>query len=403
MAKRILIYTNHYFPEQFKINEIVDWLSSSKFHIRVITCIPNYSGGKFYKGYGLKSFESYDKKNVVINRLPLIPRGNGNYFRRIINYASFFISTLLFTIYLMLFKKKYDFIFVHHTSPILIAISPIIYKIFFKTKMFLWDLDLWPDTLKNLEIIKSGILINLLESFVKYIYSFYDKILIGSHGFKEIVKERFNKEIIYFPNWAEIQIEKNLITKQINLNIPKGYFTILYTGNIGVAQGFKNVLKLINGLKNQKIHWIFIGEGTSKQAFIKEINKLGLSSLCSFVNQVPVSEIPNYCSIADAMFISIKNTPLFSKTVPAKLQSYLAIGKPIIGLLGGEGADIIKKSKSGITNENNDISMFVNKIVKFISLNNSELNEMGKNGHNFYKLNFSSNIRKTQLLNLFKQ
>ena len=402
MAKRILIYTNHYFPEQFKINEIVDWLSSSKFHIRVITCIPNYSGGKFYKGYGLKSFESHDNKNVVINRLPLIPRGNGNYFRRIFNYTSFFTSTFLFTIYLMLFKKKYDFIFVHHTSPILIAISPIIYKIFFKNKMFLWDLDLWPDTLKNLEIIKSGVLINLLESFVKYIYSFYDKILIGSHGFKEIVKERFNKEIIYFPNWAEIQIEKNLITKQINLNIPKGYFTILYTGNIGLAQGFKNVLKLINGLKNQKIHWIFIGEGTSRQAFIKEINKLGLSSLCSFVNQVPVSEIPNYCSIADAMFLSIKNTPLFSKTVPAKLQSYLAIGKPIIGLLAGEGADIIKKSKSGITCENNDISMFVNKIAKFIRLNNSELNEMGKNGHDFYKLNFSSNIRKTQLFNLFK-
>tara|TARA_B100000963_G_C22639593_1_gene679680 strand:+ start:4817 stop:6025 length:1209 start_codon:yes stop_codon:yes gene_type:complete len=402
LAKRILIYTNHYFPEQFKINEIVDWLSSSKFHIRVITCIPNYSGGKFYKGYGLKSFESHDNKNVVINRLPLIPRGNGNYFRRIFNYTSFFTSTFLFTIYLMLFKKKYDFIFVHHTSPILIAISPIIYKIFFKNKMFLWDLDLWPDTLKNLEIIKSGVLINLLESFVKYIYSFYDKILIGSHGFKEIVKERFNKEIIYFPNWAEIQIEKNLITKQINLNIPKGYFTILYTGNIGLAQGFKNVLKLINGLKNQKIHWIFIGEGTSRQAFIKEINKLGLSSLCSFVNQVPVSEIPNYCSIADAMFLSIKNTPLFSKTVPAKLQSYLAIGKPIIGLLAGEGADIIKKSKSGITCENNDISMFVNKIAKFIRLNNSELNEMGKNGHDFYKLNFSSNIRKTQLFNLFK-
>ena len=403
MAKRILIYTNHYFPEQFKINEIVRWLSVSEYHIRVVTCIPNYPSGKFYKGYGLKSFESHDKKNLVINRLPLIPRGNGNYFRRIFNYTSFFISTFLFTIYLMLFKKKYDFIFVHHTSPILIAISPIIYKIFFKTKMFLWDLDLWPDTLKNLEIIKSGILINLFESFVKYIYSFYDIILIGSHGFKEIVKERFNKEIIYFPNWAEIQIEKNLITKQINLNIPKGYFTILYTGNIGVAQGFKNVLKLINGLKNQKIHWIFIGEGTSKQAFIKEINKFGLSSLCSFVNQVPVSEIPNYCNIADAMFLSIKNTPLFSKTVPAKLQSYLAIGKPIIGLLAGEGADIIKKSKCGITYENNDISMFVNKIADFISLNNSELNEMGKNGHNFYKLNFSSNIRKTQLFNLFKQ
>tara|TARA_B100001248_G_scaffold3325_1_gene2630 strand:+ start:23514 stop:24722 length:1209 start_codon:yes stop_codon:yes gene_type:complete len=402
LAKRILIYTNHYFPEQFKINEIVRWLSVSEYHIRVVTCIPNYPGGKFYKGYGFKSFVSHDKKNVVINRLPLIPRGNGNYFRRIFNYTSFFISTFLFTIYLMLFKKKYDFIFVHHTSPILIAISPILYKIFFKTKIFLWDLDLWPDTLKNLEIIKSRILINLLESFVKYIYSFYDKILIGSYGFKEIVEKRFDKEIIYFPNWAEIEIEKNIITKKINLEIPKGYFTIMYTGNIGVAQGFENVIKLINYLKNYKIHWVFIGEGTSKQAFIKEIDKHELGSLCSFINQVPVSEIPSYFSIADAMFICIRDNLLFSKTVPAKLQSYLAASKPIIGLLEGEGSEIIEKSRSGVSASNKKIIELVDKVIKLTSLDKSELNIMGKNGYNFYKVNYHSSIRRAELLSLFK-
>lgn len=402
MEKRILIFTNHFFPEQFKINEIVDWLSASEFHIRVVTCIPNYPSGKFYKGYGLNSFESKFKKNVIINRLPLIPRGNGNYLRRIFNYISYFISTFFFTIYLMLSKKKYDFIFVHHTSPILIAISPIIYKLFFKTKMFLWDLDLWPDTLKNLEIIRSKKLINILEFLVKYIYSFYDKILIGSEGFKEIVQKRFNKEIIYFPNWAEIEIEKNIITKNINLNIPEGHFIIMYTGNIGVAQGFENVIKLIDGLKSHKVYWVFIGDGTYKKTLINKINDFGLSGLCSFVNQVPVSEIPNYCSIADAMFISIDNTSLFSKTVPAKLQSYLAIGKPIIGLIDGEGANIIKKSKSGISSGNYDISSFLNRIVKFISLNNAELHKMGKNGNNFYKLKYSSNKRKTQLIDLFK-
>ena len=383
MAKRILIYTNHYFPEQFKINEIVRWLSVSEYHIRVVTCIPNYPGGKFYKGYGFKSFVSHDKKNVVINRLPLIPRGNGNYFRRIFNYTSFFISTFLFTIYLMLFKKKYDFIFVHHTSPILIAISPILYKIFFKTKIFLWDLDLWPDTLKNLEIIKS-------------------RILIGSYGFKEIVEKRFDKEIIYFPNWAEIEIEKNIITKKINLEIPKGYFTIMYTGNIGVAQGFENVIKLINYLKNYKIHWVFIGEGTSKQAFIKEIDKHELGSLCSFINQVPVSEIPSYFSIADAMFICIRDNLLFSKTVPAKLQSYLAASKPIIGLLEGEGSEIIEKSRSGVSASNKKIIELVDKVIKLTSLDKSELNIMGKNGYNFYKVNYHSSIRRAELLSLFK-
>ncbi|MDC6466085.1 glycosyltransferase family 4 protein [Flavobacteriaceae bacterium] len=402
MAKRILVYTNHYLPEQFKINEIVDWLSVSEFDIRVVTCIPNYSGGKFYKGYGLKSFESHDKKNVIINRLPLIPRGNGNYIRRIFNYASYFISTFIFTIYLMIFKKKYDFIFVHHTSPILIAISPIIYKWFFKTKMFLWDLDLWPDTLKNLDVIKSKIIFNILESLVKYIYSFYDKILIGSQGYKEIVKQRFDGEISYFPNWAEGEIEKNIKTKKITLNIPEEKFVIMYTGNIGVAQGFENVIKLINDLKTENIHWVFIGDGTYKKIFESNINNLGLNNLCSFINQIPVSEIPNYCEIADAMFLSTKDSPLFSRTVPAKLQSYLAVGKPIIGLLHGEGSDIINESKSGIAARNKDYTKLLDKLVELIHLDKSELQKIGKNGHDFYRTKYSSNMRKAELLDLFK-
>ena len=149
MAKRILVYTNHFYPEQFKVNEIVDWLSREDTHIRVITGIPNYPKGRFYKGYGFFSiFNNKYKNNVVVNRMPLIPRGNGNYFLRTLNYITYFISTFFFTIYLIIFKEKYEVLFVHHTSPILIAIHPIIYGFFYKIRKYLWDLDLWPDTLK---------------------------------------------------------------------------------------------------------------------------------------------------------------------------------------------------------------------------------------------------------------
>ena len=189
MAKRILIYTNHFYPEQFKINEVVDWLSKEDFHIRVITCIPNYPSGKFYKGFGVKSIrDDYYQNNVIVNRLPLIPRGNGNYFIRFFNYLTYFISTFFFTIYLLIFIKKYDKILVHHTSPILIAINPILYGFFYKVEKYLWDLDIWPDTLSAVGVIKSKNILKLIESIVTHIYSFYDKILISSMGFKEIIK-----------------------------------------------------------------------------------------------------------------------------------------------------------------------------------------------------------------------
>ena len=205
MAKRILIYTNHFFPEQFKINEIVNWLDDGKNHIRVITGLPNYPSGKIYKGY-LKSYKNY---NIIINRLLLIPRGNGSSIMMVLNYFSYFISTLIFTIYISIFKKRYDYIFVHHTSPILIAIHPKIYSIFHKTKKYLWDLDIWPETLTAMNIIKSKWSYLLIEKLVIWIYSTYDLILVGSKSFEPLIKKRFKNKIMYFPNWAENQIENN--------------------------------------------------------------------------------------------------------------------------------------------------------------------------------------------------
>ena len=403
MAKRILIYTNHFYPEQFKINEVVDWMSKEGFHIRVITCIPNYPLGKFFKGYGIKSIrDNYYRNNVIVNRLPLIPRGNGNYFTRLLNYLTFFVSTFFFTLYLLLFVKKYDKILVHHTSPILIAIHPIFYGFFYRTEKYLWDLDIWPDTLTALGVIKSKIILKLIESIVIFIYSFYDKILISSKGFREIIKNRFKGEIIYFPNWAESIIEKNIYNPKIITNLPLDSFIIMYTGNIGQAQNFNLLAKTINYLKNQKIHWVFIGEGSFKKNFIKTLKRYKVLNKCQFINQVNVSEIPSYTHHSDALFLSLIGNDLFSKTVPAKLQTYMALGKPIIASIKGEGADLIRKSNSGIVEKNSSYIELASSINKLLKLDNTKMKSIGKNGRKFYEQNFHSKLRKIQILNLFK-
>ena len=403
MAKRILIYTNHFYPEQFKINEVVDWMSKEGFHIRVITCIPNYPLGKFFKGYGIKSIrDDYYRNNVIVNRLPLIPRGNGNYFTRLLNYLTFFVSTFFFTIYLLLFVKKYDKILVHHTSPILIAIHPIFYGFFYRTEKYLWDLDIWPDTLTALGVIKSNLILKLIESIVIFIYSFYDKILISSKGFREIIENRFKGEIIYFPNWAESIIEKNIHNPKIITNLPLDSFIIMYTGNIGQAQNFNLLAKTINYLKNQKIHWVFIGEGSFKKTFIKTLKRYKVLNKCQFINQVNVSEIPSYTHHSDALFLSLIGNDLFSKTVPAKLQTYMALGKPIIASIKGEGADLIRKSNSGIVEKNSSYIELASSINKLLKLDNTKMKSIGKNGRKFYEQNFHSKLRKNQILNLFK-
>lgn len=403
MAKRILIYTNHFYPEQFKINEIVDWLSNEPYHVRVITCIPNYPGGKFYKGYNINSlFRKHINDNIIINRLPLIPRGNGNYFIRILSYLSYFISASFFNVYIIFFKKKYDYVFVHHTSPFLIAIHPIIYGFFHKTNKILWELDLWPDTLKVLNIIRSKWILNTLELSVKFIYSFYDKILIGSKGFEGLLKKRFDGEIIYFPNWSESVIEDNKNSKAVNLDIPDNHFTIMYTGNIGNAQGFDVLVDVIKQLKDKNIFWIFIGEGSLKKNLINDLDNLNLLNKCKFINQIDIVDVPSYSKLADAMFFSLKDNYLFSRTVPAKMQSYMALGRPIIALIKGEGAKIIRDSNSGIVISNSDTKQIASSIINFSEMKDTELNKMGENGRKFYLNNFSIKLRKQQLLSLFK-
>jgi len=402
LAKRILIYTNHFSPEQFKINEIVNWITTKDYEVRVVTGIPNYPLGKYYKGYGFHSISKVEYNGkVIVNRLPLIPRGNGSYIMLILNYLSYFLSALFFTVYL-LFKKKYDYIFVHHTSPFLIAIHPIIYSVFKrKTKKYLWDLDIWPETLEAMNVIKSWSILFFISKLVQFIYSFYDKILIGSNGFRDIIEKRFKKEVIYFPNWAEKEIEDNISAK-INENFfPENKFIIMYTGNIGAAQNFSSLVTTIKELEKEDIFWVFVGGGRFKTEFKSSLKSNNLLDKCLFKDPVKVSEIPGLSSYADAMFLSLKPTDAFAKTVPAKLQSYLAIKKPVIAVLQGESADIIKRSHCGIVQEKADYIELANQIRTIIKSSKEEMIRMGNNGRDYYNKNFSQSIRKQQLLKLF--
>ena len=277
---------------------------------------------------------TYLKIILLINRLFLIPRGSGSNLMLIINYISYLYHA--FFTYIFFIQKKYDVVFVHHTSPILIAFHPIIYSLFNKSKKILWDLDICPETLQAVGLVKSSYIISTLEITVKWIYSKYDTILISSKSLCNIVKERFNGKIIYFPNWADKVIEDNKIDKNYSFAINTRKFNIVYTGNIGKSQNFKSLLKTIENVQ-ENIHWTFVGDGRYKSEFKNLIESKNLNSKVSFIEQVNIDLIPSIVSKADSLFLSLKRDPIFSKTVPAKLQTYMALGKPIIELLEGGG------------------------------------------------------------------
>ncbi len=403
MAKRVLIYTNHFFPENFKVNEIASLFSQEGMEVKVITGLPNYPSGSIYEGYGYFKRNNEIIDGVKVKRLLLIPRGNGSKFRLILNYLSYFISCLIYTIYLALFKKRYDVVFVHHTSPILIAISPILYKWIKHPKMILWDLDMWPDTLVALDVIKSKKLIEFLESLITWIYKRYDHILLGSKSFVERASSRVNSsKVQYFPNWAEKVFTDGGIIKVIEpeIKFPKG-FKIMYSGNIGEAQDFGNVFKAMELLQNKDVNWLIVGSGRWLKKLQDKIIKAGISENVTFYGNHKLETMPWFFSNADVMFLSLKNKEIFSKTVPAKLQAYMAFGKPVAAMISGEGAEIIKKANCGFSVVSGDYKGFA-ETINAMRLKTGELNNLGLNGKAYYNKNFSVQSRKNQLMKIIK-
>ena len=402
MAQRVLIYTNHFYPENFKVNEVSEMLSNDGLEVTVITGIPNYPDGKIAKGYGYFKNTTDVVKGVKVKRLWLIPRGSGSKLRLVINYLSYFASCIFYTLYIGLFKKKYDVIFVHHTSPILIAISPIIYKWLRKPKMILWDLDMWPDTLVALDIIKSKKVILFLETLVKWIYKQYDKVLIGSNSFASKAKERVaDYKIDYFPNWAEdVFTQKNQVQPNNNPQFPEG-FSVMYAGNIGEAQDFGNVFNAMKILKNEAINWLIVGDGRWLKQLKENVTQSGLSDKVTYYGNNPLQTMPYFFSKADVMFFSLQDKEIFSKTVPAKLQAYMASAKPIVGMISGEGNQIIKEANCGLSVNSGDYIGFANAILE-MKTNKQLLLQYGQNGEAYYNKNYSKPSRKKQLSSIIK-
>jgi colanic acid biosynthesis glycosyl transferase WcaI len=354
---------------------------------------PNYPSGKFYKGYNFLNRRAEVHNNIEIIRTPLFSRGSGNSFRLIANYLSFafFASfTSLFRV-----KGKYDIIFVFEPSPITVGIPAILLKKKLKVPIFFWVLDLWPESAESFGKILYRFNIKFLNSLVKFIYRNCDKIFISSRSFSESIENmKVEKgKIVYFPNWAEESYLIVTIDKLKYKNLMPPGFVIMFAGNIGESQDFEAIIDTVELLKgNKDIQWVIIGEGRKRQWLEDEISNRDLSSSIKLLGSFPVMEMPDLFCHADALLVSLKKTKIFSLTVPAKIQTYLAFGKPILGMLDGEGAAIIEEAKAGFVCESgNSISLSAN-IQKLFELDDSKKQEMSECSKKYYKEHFERSM-----------
>ncbi|HEY1055081.1 MAG TPA: glycosyltransferase family 4 protein [Emticicia sp.] len=394
---RILIVTQYFWPENFRINDIALGLVERGHQVEVLTGKPNYPHGKYYNGYSFFSKGTEFWNEIKIYRSKLIPRGKSNGFRLMLNYISFaiFSSTRAFFL-----KEKFDKILVYEPSPITVGLPAIVYKLKRNTPIYFWVQDLWPQSVSAAGGIKNRTLIGLLDNLTRWIYRKSDKILIQSRSFKEILikQEVASEKIIYYPNSVEefFKVQKPDIS--LLNSLPIG-FKIMFAGNIGESQDFETIIEAarIVSIRNKSIKWLILGDGR-KKSFVKEkIREFGLEDQVFLLGSHDVSAMPGYFSCADCLLVSLKKDYIFSLTIPSKIQSYLACAKPILASLDGEGGRIINEANAGFVSEAENPQELASKALEIAILHPNQLSELGKNSRVYFENNFERELLITNL------
>lgn len=399
----MLVVCQHYWPETFRVNDICEFFAEQDVEVDVLCGLPNYPEGKLYPGYGFFSNLKQQHNGVNIRRVWEIPRGSNTNFRIFLNYISFpFFS--LFAIPVLLFKR-YDKVFVFTYSPILMAISGIIVGKIKRTEVTLYALDLWPENLFSVLKIKNRFFRWIATAVSHWHYKRADKILAASEKMRKRLIDITNidkKKIVVLPQACEKIFEEQVHDKKLAARFNKG-FNIVFTGNMSPAQDLSMLVTAAKKLKAdgiKDINWIIVGDGMSRKWLEKEVKKAGLSKNWYFEGYKPQADIPRYTGIADALIGGLVKSDLLEASIPAKVTSYIAAGRPMVMYLDGEARDLINnKAKSGFAGPTEDADTLAENIKKVHKMSKKQRDEMGAHARAYHFKYLERNVTYNKLYN----
>lgn len=392
---KILVICQYFYPEQFRVNDICFELVKEGHDVTVLTGLPNYPSGVVYKEYkGLKN--KYEEiNNVKVVRSWLLGRGEGIK-KLVLNYLTFATSA---TIKAMFMKKDFDLILVYQLSPVTMALPGILLKKVTRKPLIIYCHDLWPESIVSAGITSDSNIYNILLKLSKWIYRQADQIFTSSKLFEEYFNQKLNvqKNITHLPVYAESLFENIKSIKKDNKNI-----NLVFAGNIGEMQSVETIIYAANELKNdEEIYFHIVGDGSSKAKCEELVKQLKLSNVI-FHGQHPVTEMPKFYEMADAFLVTLKENKIISYTLPNKVQSYMAAGKPIIGSIDGETAIVISDSNCGYCSPAEDFMQLALNIKTFAKEKEQHV-QYGKNARMYYDQCFSKKKYMGRLNKLLTQ
>lgn len=399
---RILIVCQHFWPESFRINDICSDMADKGHQVDVLCGIPNYPKGIFFKGYNYFGPRKEKYGNASVYRVGEIPQTKKLGSLSIILNFYFFPFAALFHLP-SLMRKHYDAVFLYSLTPVFMSLPGLLLAKMQKIPSVLYILDYWPDSLFSVINIKSKILRGHFARVSKWHYKNASKLLTPSRGMKEkLIRDLGIPEdrISFVPQSCEVLYEKKEYSRQLHERFD-GRFNIVFAGNIGPAQALTilaDAAAVIKKTENSpSCRFVLVGDGMSKNSLLQYIEQLGVSEYFVFEGYKTPDTIPQYHELADVLFASLADDPLYDIMIPAKVQSYMAAGKPVLAALSGEGAQVVEESGCGKTCRPGDPEALARLIKEYTEMPSGQLAEMGDRGFKYYYSYYRSDIIKIQL------
>jgi glycosyltransferase involved in cell wall biosynthesis len=384
----ILIVTQYFYPESFQSNDIAFELVKRGYKVAVLTGIPNYPEGHYYKGYGLFNKRIETINGVRVFRALQISRGQNKMWRLALNYLSYAFFASIWALF-MSFFKHYDCVIVHAPSPITQGIPAVLLKKIQRIRLYLWVTDLWPEAIQSGGGIHNQKILTIVDKVVKFMYNNSDKILISSKEFGPLISSKgaYKEKIEYFPHWSADLL---LMSQDFPIpELPKG-FIIMIAGNLGISQDLDAVLQFAIEMEDDKnIKLVLVGDGSKKKWVDDSIIAHNLQDKVFTLGRFPLEAMPSFFRAADAMLLTLSGEyDDLKMVVPSRLQSFMAAGRPVLAMIDGAGADLILKANCGYVVKSGDYISLAKIIQEKVLPDLESFEKLGGNGRKYFEEHF---------------
>ncbi|MEC5325676.1 glycosyltransferase family 4 protein [Aurantimonas sp. A3-2-R12] len=360
---RVLVVSQHFWPETFRISEVVESLRACGCEVDVLSGQPNYPGGRIFEGYtAFGAGTQTHPDGYLIHRVPVVPRGKGGGMRRVANYVSFVASAAIIGPYLTR-SRPYDVVFVYAISPILQGLAGWVFRKIKGAALVIWVQDLWPDSLEATGFVKNRKILSAVAALTRFIYRRADLLLAQSRGFVAEIRGLAGSDVpvVYHPNPGDLTLVQGGGNTGSTLELQPG-FNVVFAGNLGSVQALDTILDSAEQISDPNIRIVLVGTGSRSNWLRSEVTRRGLRNV-ELAGRFPAEAMPGIFAQASALLVTLNRADNLSRTIPSKIPSYLAAARPVIACLDGEGADVIREAGAGLTVPAEDAKALASAII----------------------------------------